>query len=150
MGLTVLKPNPKVLRFLETLDVQLPPWKRGILEASAKAFNEYARPPVTTTYEERLKIEEEKMKLTEEEKELYLFEDVEKEIKKWMDIVEGTTLPCVDLDDLRYYLWFKTLLYEIEKKEKIIGDFKIQKALYSEMIQGRKCEIPKNASPSLE
>jgi len=146
MGLTVLKPNPKVLRFLETLDVQLPPWKRGILEASAKAFNEYARPPVTTTYEERLK----EMKTTEEEKEQFLFEDVAKEIKKWMDIVEGTTLPCVYLDDLRFYLWLKTLLNKMDKKEQTIAKLKKENFLFSEMVQGKKCEVPKNASPSLE
>jgi hypothetical protein len=147
MGLTVLKPNPKVLRFLETLDVQLPPWKRGILEASAKAFNEYARPPVTTTYEERLM---EEAKTIAEEREEFLFEDIEKEVKKWMAIVEGTTLPCVYLDDLRYYLWLKTLLNEIDKKEQIIEKLKRENSLFSEMMRGKKGEVSKNSSPSLE
>lgn len=136
MGLTVLKPDPKVLRFLETLDVQLPPWKRGILEASAKAFNEYSRPPVTTTYEERLM---ERSKTIAEEREVFLFEDIEKEVHKWMVFVEGTTtLPCVYLDDLRFYLWLKTLLAEIDKKKQTIAKLKKENSLFSEMVQGKK------------
>lgn len=55
----ILKPDPKILEFLEKIRqgiaFKIPANKRGILEASAKAFNDYEREPVTEMYEERVK-----------------------------------------------------------------------------------------------
>lgn len=52
-----MKPDPRILAFLEKIRqgtaFDIPENKRGILEASAKAFNNFVREPVTEMYEER-------------------------------------------------------------------------------------------------
>lgn len=81
---------------------------------------------------------------------MFLFEDIEKEIKGWMQIIEDTTLPCIHNEDLRYYLWLRTLLNAIEKKDQTIGKLLQENLLFSEMVRGKKSEVPKNSPSAVE